>query len=58
MVMIEAENDMEVGILMISNGGSSLLDDEELAWCFMTRSNGIDKWGRQHRRSSMSYIAG
>jgi hypothetical protein len=24
----------------------------------MTRSNDIDKWGRQHMRSSKSYLAG
>jgi hypothetical protein len=57
-VKSEVEDDMEAEFLMISNGVSSLYRNEELAWYFMTRSNDIDKWGRQHMRSSKSYLAG
>jgi hypothetical protein len=32
MVKLEAENDMEVGFVMTSNGGLSLYSDEVLAW--------------------------
>jgi hypothetical protein len=32
--------------------GSSLCNDEELAWWFVTCSSGIGKWGQQHKRSS------
>jgi hypothetical protein len=58
MVKLEAENDMEAEFLRTCNGGSSLCDEEELGWCFMNRSSGIGKWGRQYRRSSKSFLAG
>jgi hypothetical protein len=48
MVKSEAENDMKVEFLSTSIEGSSLCDDEELAWCFLTCSNDIGKWGRHH----------
>jgi hypothetical protein len=58
MVKSEAENDMEVRILMTSNSGSSPCGNAELTWCFITHSSGINKWVQKLKRSSKSYLAG
>jgi hypothetical protein len=41
---------MEDEFLMTSNGILSLYSNDELAWCFMTRINGIGKWVTTHEK--------
>jgi hypothetical protein len=58
MVNSEAENHRIVEFMRTCIGGLSLCIDEDLLGDSVTRSSGIGKCGRQHRRSSKSLLAG